>query len=138
MTVAAAVQAPGSTTLRISLPAELLAHFEAQAFLAQLDIEDYISAHLARTRDYLSAEPIYLDDTHAREIRRLLGGRVNTATKLLAMVERLTRMKVAGQQIGISPARQEAMVWWAKSMQLSLKEALPQLYDQALGLLLKC
>lgn len=127
-----------STVLRLRLPADLVAHFEAQAFLAGLDIEEYLALHVARTRDYTSTEPIHLDDAQAREIRRLLGGRVNTPAKLIAMIERLTRMKVAGQQVEVSPARQEAMIWLARSMQRDLKDALPIIYDQALGLLLKC
>lgn len=137
MSVVAPAEAP-STVLRLRLPADLLTHFEAQAFIAGLDPEDYIVRHLERTRSFISESPIYLGDGHSKEIRRLLGARVSTPEKLLSMIERLTRMKVAGQQIEVSPARQEAMTWLAKSMQRDLKDALPIIYDQALGLLLKC
>jgi hypothetical protein len=127
-----------STILRLALPSDLLTHFEAQAFLADQPVEELIVAHLQRTRDYTSSAPIYLDDAAAKLIRRHLGARINTPEKLVDMIVRLSSMKVAGTKIDVSPARQEAMVWWAKSMQLSLEDALPKLFDQALGGLLKC
>lgn len=136
MTVA--VPATTRTSVRLSLPDELFAHFEAQAFVTGVPVEDQIIAHLTRTRDYSADSPIYLDDVAARKVRQLLGARINTPAKLVDMIERLTRMKVAGRTIDISPARQEAIVWWAKSAQLKPEDALPMIFDQALGLLLRC
>lgn len=129
---------PPATILRIALPADLLAAFEARAFLAGCAPEELIVRHLTATRDYTAESPIYLDDVHAKEIRRLLGGRVNTPDKLLDMVGRLIKMRVGGKQVEVTPEQQEAMVWFARSLQLNLDDALPQIFKQALGLLLKC
>lgn len=137
--VAAASTALATTRLTLTIPTGLLTRYEAQALLAGVDVETHLARHLFVTADHLDAESgCYLRPDEMAEIRRLLGGRVNTGAKLLEMIGRLMRMKVAGTQIEVSPTRQEAMVWWARSMQLPLEKALPIMYDQALGMLLKC
>lgn len=128
-----------TTLVRIALSPDLLAHFEGLAIINGLPLESVIVNHLARTRNQVAdASPIYLNDAQAQEVRRLLGGRITTPDKLLDMVRRLVTWKVGGQKIELSPSRAEAAVWYAKSLQMPLEQAIPQMIDRALGLLLKC
>lgn len=129
-----------TTVLRISLPSDLVAHFEVQAFLADNQaIEQYIASHIARTREFVGGEgEMYLTPAEAKEMRQILGGRINTPEKLLDMLRRLMTWKVGGAKVELTTEQQQAVVWWAKSAQIRLEDAIPQLTKQALGLLLKC
>lgn len=139
-TTAATAATQADAIIRINISADQLTYFSAQALIHGLpDAESYIAHHLALTRDHTDGdEAIYLRRDECREIRRLLGGKINTGQRLVDMIQRLVRWKVGGQSVEISPTRQESIVWWAKSMQLELDDAVPKLVDQALGMLLKC
>lgn len=127
------------TVLRVPLPPDLLTYFEAQAMIAGLpDVESAIVRHLERTREYVEPDGLWMSAAEAREVRRLLGGRVNTGSKLVEMIRRLTGWKVSGAKVELSPARQESVAWWAKSMQLNVEDAIPKIIDMALGAFLKC
>lgn len=102
------------------------------------DVETFIAEHLQRTRDYSDADGLWMSGAEAREMRRLLGGRVSTGSKLVEMIRRLTGWKVSGAKVELSPARQESVVWWARSMGLKVEDAIPKIIDMALGAFLKC
>lgn len=124
--------------VRVNIPADLLRRFELAAVLAGREVEDQIAAHLDRTIDQTDEAGIWMTGPDAKEMRRILGGRVDTSSKVLEMIRRLTRWNVNGLKLELSPARQEVINAYAKSMQQPVEQILPILIDQALGARLKC
>lgn len=124
--------------VRIDLPEDLANHFEGLAAARGTTIEAELVSHLQRTRDWCGSAPIFLADAHAAEIRRLLGGRVSTADKLIDMVRRLVTWRVGGHKIELSPAKAEALHFYIQSLQQPPDRGAQHAVDAALGWLLKC
>ena len=126
------------TALRLTIPSNLLTFFEAQACIRGIDVERLIVEHLDRTKEMVDSDGVWMTGPEAKEMRLVFGGRVNTGAKLLSMIKHLTKLKVAGLQIVISPARQEAVSILARSMGMTTEKALEMVVDQALGARLRC
>ncbi len=127
-----------TTTVRISLPDELISHYEALATIHGTELEDELANHLTRTRSYTAANPYYFEDAEAHELRRLLGARVDTPRKALDMIRRFVTWKIGGWKFELSPRRVEAIHYYAQSLQQPPDKAAEFVLNSALGAFLKC
>lgn len=134
---------PAARTLirtTIDLPDDLLGRFEALAAARGESVEQAIIKHLSDTRYHTDSaeEAIYLNRSDSMEVRRLLGGRVNSAEKLIDMLRRLVTWKVGGFKFELSVARVEAVRSYARSYGMTVEKAGQTILNQAIGAFLKC
>lgn len=119
------------TLIRLPLPADLADHYEAQAVLLGLTLEQYLEHHLERSKAWIDKTPIYLDDPHAAKIRELLGGKANDPDRLIAIVGKLAEVRVGGIAVQLPLATQEAIQWACHSLGKPVGEAAPQMIADA-------
>jgi hypothetical protein len=82
---------------------------------------------------YLAPGVLHISPEQAMKIRHLLGGSIDSGTKLLDMIRRLKSIKLANRSVEFSASRLEALEYKARAMGMTLDEALPQIMDMALG-----
>lgn len=125
--------------VRLDLPIEeeVLQSFDEMAKDRGIGLEAMIAAHLFRTRTIKDDNFIVLDEDQCRQIKRLVGAKISTADKLLDMLERLTKWKVGGMNIKLTPNQQEQILWYARSANKPVEEIGPMLVERAIARELK-
>lgn len=118
--------------VRIKLPAELAAQYDALSDLSGEPIDTLLSSALRRALDYTDAS-YAIDKTGDAEIRRLLGGRVDSQAKLLDMIRRLVSVHVGGHRVELRPAVMEQIMWAARSLGKPVEEVAPQMIAEAVA-----
>lgn len=113
--------------VRLTLPAGLMDHFEAQAAITGVQFETYLLEHLTRTRYHTSENPLYIEDNDRVEIQRLLGAKVNTPERLLDMIRRLVTWKVGTHKLELTPNQIEQIAGYARTMGRPAAEIAPGL-----------
>lgn len=106
---------PPTAIVRLQLPQALYEKYEALAGADNSTPDEYIASALQRALDWSDAVyPITL--AADKEIRRMLGGRVDDAAKLVDMIGRLVTFHLGGWRAELRPAVQEQIYWALKSM----------------------
>ncbi len=104
-----------STILRIKLPTELVDQYEALALTSDTPIDEVLRKALQQGLAWSNAAYV-IDWAGDREIRRLLGGKIDGQGKLLDMIGRLLSVHVGGIKVELRVAVQEQIHWALKSM----------------------
>lgn len=120
------------TLIRLPLPADLADHYEAQAVLLGISLEQYLEHHLERSKTWIDKNSIYLDQLHADEVRRLLGGQASNPDELLKRIHRLTDARVDNIKISLPIPVLEAIQWACHSLGKPVNEMAPQLILDAI------
>jgi len=124
---------PHPITLRITIPWALTDHFEAQAIVANMPLEEFLAQHITKTAMWGADEaPIYIDDTGRLEIQRLLGAKVSTPDRLLEMIRRIVGWKAGPHKIELSPNQMEQIECYARTLGKKVEDFAPQLLMDAI------
>jgi hypothetical protein len=100
---------------RLELPNALVEQYEALASVSGKSFDEYIALTLERGIEWSGASyPI--TEAADKEIRGMLGGRIDSADKLVEMIRRLITFHIGGWRVEIKPAVQEQIFWALKSM----------------------
>lgn len=120
-------------TLRITIPWELTDHFEAQAIVANMPLEEFVAQHVARTAYWGADEaPIYLNDRDRAEIQKLLGAKISTPERLLEMIKRIVGWKAGPHKIDLTPNQMEQIESYARTLGKKVEDFAPQLLMDAI------
>lgn len=126
------VAAAHELLVRIKLPAELAAQYDALADLTGEPIDTLLAKALRTALDYADAK-YAITEAGDKEIRRMLGGRVDGQAKLLEMVGRLVSVHVGGHRVELRPAVMEQIAWAARSLGKPVEEVAPQMIAEAVA-----
>lgn len=102
---------------RIRLPQGLLDQYERLAELEHISLDQYVVLTLQRGIEQNYAQMSYpITSADDKEIRRLLGGRIDSPAKLIDMIQRLVTFHIGGWRAELRPAVMEQIYWSLKSM----------------------
>ena len=127
-----AVPVPGAAptdtleSVRLRLPESTVEVCGAIALTSARTLDEVIADLLARALELADAAYV-IDRAADKRIRGLLGGRVDSAPKLIDMIERLKTAHVGGMRVELPLAVQEQIQWAAHSLGKSVEEVGPQL-----------
>lgn len=128
---------PATTTLRVTLPDEVEATYERRAMDAGVAVEEYLTRHLAQTKDVVVGErTLTLLAVDRERIEKALGKDVQTPAALVAAVEHLTTLQIGGVKIQLSAQDQEEIKRRAEKNGISVKQEIERSFAQIKGLLL--
>lgn len=101
MPTATVVDRPATpTTLRITLPAGVLAEYETQAAALNVAVEDLISVRLLACADHTSAKPLYFSDAQRQQLESILGKNLKSTGDALDQIR--SAMSVRLEKVVIS------------------------------------
>ena len=109
------IDAPATMILRTCLPTELVEQYEALALTANRPFDEVLEKVLQRALDWSDAAYV-IDQVGDKEIRRMLGGKIDSQAKLLDMIGRLLTVHVGGIKVELRTSVQEQIYWSLKSM----------------------
>lgn len=118
--------------VRIKIPAALAEQYDLLAELTGQPIDTVLATALGRALDYSDAS-YAIDKAGDTEIRRMLGGRVDSQAKLLDMIRRLVSVHVGGHRVELRPAVMEQIMWAARSLGKPVEEVAPQMIAEAVA-----
>ena len=89
--------------IRISLPDDVAAAYEAQATKHNRSLEDELVAQLRQYKHIEATKPVVLNDVERQHLDKLMARNFNSGAELVSHVEHLLSISADGQEIPLSP-----------------------------------
>lgn len=110
------IDASANVILRVSLPTNLVEKYEAVASATGETLDEVCARGLQNALDFVGRMCYMIDQAGDKEIRRMLGGKIDGQAKLLDMIGRLLTVHVGGIKVELRTSVQEQIHWALRSM----------------------
>src|SRR5580765_230245 len=97
------VESVQGVLIRISLPSNVLAKYQAEAEDVGLDLESLLTNRLVECVDHTAAKPLYFDDAQRKRLEELIGRNVSKPLEALSVLERLLTIRINSVPVTLKP-----------------------------------
>lgn len=113
-----------TTRISITLPAELLAHYEAQAKQRGVSLDAILEERMQGCRNHNDGRALYFTDMDRQMLERLLDSSVGTPSDALKRIQHALQITVDGAPIELSPKLLERLK--ARAIRVDFKKMLQE------------